>query len=183
MDTDQTLVERNAAFAANFDHADLEIKPRLSTLIVGCVDSRVDPAHLLGLNPGDAVVMRNVGGRVTDEVIEHIKILQTLGSAMMGVDLDVALIHHTGCGASLFTIPDVAEALTQALEADRSVIESLAITDPVDSIHTDIERLRSADILPDEMHVSGYVYDVNDGHLTQIIAPAPLRETIESHSS
>ena len=179
MSDEKTLVERNAAFAADFTYADLEIKPRLSTLIVGCVDSRVDPAHLLGLDPGDAVVMRNVGGRVTDEVIEHVKILQALGEMMMGVDMNVALIHHTGCGASLFTVPDVAEALTGALEADSSVIESLAIADPVDSIHTDIERLRSAEILPDEMLVSGYVYDVNDGHLEEIVAPSALRESID----
>ena len=174
MDTEPTLIERNAEFAANFDHGDLEIKPNMSTLIVGCVDSRVDPAHLLGLDVGDAVVIRNVGGRVTGEVIDHIKILQALGS-MMDVELDVALIHHTGCGASLFTMPHVAEGLTQALEADSSVIESLAITDPADSIHTDIERLRAAKILPDEMHVAGYVYDVNDGHLKEVAAKAPLR--------
>ena len=178
MSDEKTLVERNAAFAANFTYADLEIKPRLSTLIVGCVDSRVDPAHLLGLDPGDAVVMRNVGGRVTGEVIEHIKILQALGEMMMGVDMNVALIHHTGCGASLFTMPDVAEALTGALKAGSSaVIDSLAIADPVESIHTDIERLRSAEILPDQMLVSGHVYDVNDGLLKEIVAPCALRES------
>ena len=138
---DQSLTERNAAFAVAFDYADLEIKPHLSTLIVGCVDSRVDPAHLLGLEPGDAVVMRNVGGRVTDEVIEHIKILEVLGSTMMGVTIDVALIHHTGCGASLFAMPQVSDALIDALHVESSVIESLTIVDPVDSIHTDIERL------------------------------------------
>ena len=180
MSTEKTLVERNAEFAANFHYADLEIKPRLSTLIVGCVDSRVDPAHLLGLDPGDAVVMRNVGGRVTDEVIEHIKILQTLGTMMMGVDMDVALIHHTGCGASLFTMPQVAESLTEALRADSCVIDSLAIADPVESIHTDIERLRAAEILPDEMLVAGYVYDVDNGQLEEIVAPAALRESIHS---
>lgn len=182
MVTDQHLIERNATFAANFDYADLEIKPHLSTLIVGCVDSRVDPAHLLGLDPGDAVVMRNVGGRVTDEVIQHIKILHALGTMMMDINMDVALIHHTGCGASLFTMPQVSEALTEAIEADSSVIKSLAIADPVDSLHTDIERLRSAKILPDEMVIAGYLYDVDDGQLTQIAAPAPLRYAIESHS-
>ena len=179
MATDQTLIERNALFAANFGHADLKIKPQMSTLIVGCVDARVDPAHLLGLDPGDAVVMRNVGGRVTDEVIQHIRILQSLGLLMMGVDLDVALIHHTGCGASLFTNLDLVEALSEALSADSSVIESLAITDPIDSIATDIERLRAAEILPDDMLVAGYVYDVNDGHLNQIVAPTPLRPVVD----
>ena len=182
MATEQTLIERNAEFAANFDYAELEIKPRLSTLIVGCVDSRVDPAHLPGLEPGDAVVLRTVGGRVTDEVMQHIKILQALGSMVMDVDMDVALIHHTGCGASLFTMPNVSKALTDALQADSAVIESLAIADPVESIHTDIERLRSAAILPDDMVVAGYVYDVNDGHLSQVTAPTPLRQPVKART-
>ena len=95
---------------------------------------------------------------------------------MMGVDMNVALIHHTGCGASLFAVPDVAEALTAALETDRSVIDSLAIVDPVDSIHVDIERLRTAEILPDQMLVSGYVYDVNEGRLNEVLAPSALRQ-------
>jgi carbonic anhydrase len=180
---DQSLTERNATFAANFDYADLVIKPHMSTLIVGCVDSRVDPAHLLGLEPGDAVVMRNVGGRVTDDVIEHIKILETLGSTMMGLTMDVALIHHTGCGASLFTIPEMSDALTEALDVDSSVIEPLAIVDPADSIHTDIERLRVAKILDDEMVVAGYVYDVNNGHLKEVVAPAPLGERSTADSA
>lgn len=180
--TEQTLVERNAKFAANFDYADLAIQPNLTTLVIGCVDSRVDPAHILGLDPGDAVVLRNVGGRVTDEVIQHVKILYALGTMMMDIEMDVALIHHTGCGASLFTMPQVSEALTAAIRADSSVIKSLAIADPVDSLHTDIERLRSAQVLPDEMVVAGYLYDVDDGHLTEIAAPAPLRQTLESQS-
>ncbi|MGI9616510.1 MAG: carbonic anhydrase, partial [Acidimicrobiales bacterium] len=146
------------------------------------VDSRVDPAHLLGLDPGDAVVMRNVGGRVTDEIIQHIKILHALGTMMMDINMDVALIHHTGCGASLFTMPQVSEALTDAIAADRSVIESLAIDDPVESLRTDIERLRTAKILPAEMVVAGYLYDVDDGHLTQVADPAHLREGTESHA-
>jgi carbonic anhydrase len=72
----QTLVDRNLEFASSFDQGDLAIMPRLSTLVLTCVDARVDPAHILGLELGDAVVMRNVGGRVTDDVIEHIGRLQ-----------------------------------------------------------------------------------------------------------
>jgi carbonic anhydrase len=181
MATEQTLLERNAGFAATFDYAGLEIRPRMSTLIIGCVDSRVDPAHLLGLDLGDAVVLRNVGGRVTNEVIQHIKILQSIGVMIAdggAFDFNVALIHHTGCGASLFSMPHVSEALTAALDTDRSVIESLAIIDPVESIHTDIDRLRAASILPDDLVVAGYVYDVDDGHLNEVANPAPLRQTV-----
>lgn len=182
MTTERSLIERNAKFASDFGYADLEIQPRMSTLIVACVDSRVDPAHILGLDVGDAFVMRNVGGRVTDQVIEQVKILHTLGSTMMGINMDVAVIHHTGCGASMFAMPQLAEALNEALESDGSVIESLAITDPVDSVRIDIERLRAANILSDEMPVAGYVYDVNSGQLQEVVAQAPLRSlTTESY--
>lgn len=176
MSNNQTLIERNADFAVDFDGADLNIKPRLTTLIVGCVDARVDPAHFLGLEPGDAVVMRNIGGRVTDEVIEHVTILQTLGASMMGVEMDVAIIHHTQCGASMFTMPDVANVLVTEGSIGRSSIEALAITDADDSVRIDIERLRSAPTLPDQMHVAGYVYDVQDGHLREVVSSTALRE-------
>ncbi|MDX2379812.1 MAG: carbonic anhydrase [Acidimicrobiia bacterium] len=181
MTTERTLVERNADFAADFHFADLEIRPRMSTLIIGCVDSRVDPAHLLSLVLGDAVVLRNVGGRVTDEVIQQVKILQSIGLMIADggtFDFNVALIHHTGCGASLFSMPHVSDALTAALDTGSSVIESLAITDPHESIHNDIDRLRAAAILPDDLVVAGYVYDVDDGHLDQVAVRAPLRATV-----
>ncbi len=68
----ETLIERNRDFARSFNQGDLAIRPRVSTLVVTCLDARVDPAHFFGLELGDAVVMRNIGGRVTDEIIEHI---------------------------------------------------------------------------------------------------------------
>ncbi len=74
----QTLIDRNHDFASSFNQGDLPLLPRLSTLIVTCLDARVDPAHLFRLELGDAVVMRNIGGRVTDDVIEHIAILRGL---------------------------------------------------------------------------------------------------------
>ncbi len=77
----QTLVDRNLEFASSFNQGDLVIRPRLSTLVLTCLDARVDPAHLFGLELGDAVVMRNIGGRVTDEVIEHIAIVRALGES------------------------------------------------------------------------------------------------------
>ena len=96
----QTLIDRNREFAGSFDQGDLAILPRLSTLVLTCLDARVDPAHLFGLELGDAVVMRNIGGRVTDEVIEQIAILRALAGLVGGGALEVVIIHHTDCGAS-----------------------------------------------------------------------------------
>ena len=82
-----TLIDRNLEFANNFKQGDLGILPRLSTLIVTCLDARVDPAHLFGLELGDAVVMRNIGGRVTDDLIEQIAILHALAGIVWGGSL------------------------------------------------------------------------------------------------
>ncbi len=178
----QTLIDRNFEFASSFDQGDLAILPRLSTLVLTCVDARVDPAHILGLELGDAAVMRNIGGRVTDDVIEHIAILQALAGLVGGgsAALEVAIVHHTDCGASRFANPQVRQRLGQAAGTGEAAIERLAITDPQISVAEDIDRLRAAPTLPDELVVAGYVYDVTDGHVREAFAPASLREGARS---
>ncbi len=176
----QTLLDRNHDFASSFNQGDLPLLPRLSTLVLTCLDARVDPAHLLGLELGDAVVMRNIGGRVTDEVIEQIAILRALAEFAGGVALEVAIVHHTDCGASRFANPDVRQRLGQAAGTGEAAIERLAITDPQISVAEDLDRLRAAPILPDEIVGAGYVYDVTDGHVHETFAPASLREEARS---
>jgi len=172
----QTLVDRNLKFARSFDQGDLAILPRLSTLVLTCLDARVDPAHFLGLELGDAVVMRNIGGRVTGEVIEHIAILRGLAVVLGSGTLEVAVVHHTDCGASRFANPQVRQRLGQAAGTGEAAIERLAIIDPQTSVAEDLDRLRAAPTLPDELVVAGYVYDVTDGHVHEISAPAALRD-------
>ncbi len=176
----QTLIDRNHDFASSFNQGDLPLLPRLSTLVLTCLDARVDPAHLLGLELGDAVVMRNIGGRVTDEVIEQIAILRALAVFAGGGALEVAIVHHTDCGASRFANPEVRQRLGQAAGTGEAAIEKLAITDPQTSVAEDLDRLRAAPILPDELVVAGYVYDVTDGHVRETFAPASLREEVRS---
>ncbi len=178
----QTLIDRNLVFASSFDQGDLAILPRLSTLVLTCVDARVDPAHILGLELGDAAVMRNIGGRVTDDVVEHIAILQALVGLVGGgsAALEVAIVHHTDCGASRFANPQVRQRLGQAAGTGEAAIERLAITDPQTSVAEDLDRLRAAPTLPDELVVAGYVYDVTDGHVRETFAPASLREGARS---
>ncbi len=179
----QTLIDRNLEFASSFDQGDLAILPRLSTLVLTCLDARVDPAYFLGLELGDAVVMRNIGGRVTDEVIEQIAILQTLAAVLGGggaAAFEVAIVHHTDCGASRFANPQLRQRLGQAAGTGEAAIERLAITDPQTSVAEDLDRLRAAPNLPDELVVAGYVYDVTDGRVRETFAPASLREGARS---
>ncbi len=171
-----TLIHRNLEFADSFTHGKLSLPPRLSTLVLTCLDARVDPAHLFGLELGDAVVMRNIGGRVTDEVIEQISILRGLAFVAGAGAIEVAVLHHTDCGASRFAKPQVRQRMGQAAGVDEAAIERLAITDPRISVAEDLDRLRAAPTLPDELVVAGYVYDVTDGHVRETIAPALLRE-------
>ncbi len=172
----QTFVDRNLEFANSFNQGDLTLLPRLSILVLTCLDARVDPAHFFGLELGDAVVMRNIGGRVTDEVIEQIAILRGLAIVAGGGAFEVAVVHHTDCGASRFANPQVRQKIGQAAGTGEAAIERLAITDPRISVAEDLDRLRAAPILPDELVVAGYVYDVTDGHVRETIAPASLRE-------
>ena len=173
----QTLIDGNLEFARSFSQGDLAIRPRRSTLVLTCLDARVDPAHFLGLQLGDAFVMRNIGGRVTDEVISQIAILLALTADIGGgAALELAIVHHTDCGTGRFADPQVRQRLGKAAGTDEAAIERLAITDPQTSVAEDLDRLRAAPILPDELVVAGYVYDVTDGHVRETIAPAALRE-------
>ncbi len=171
-----TLYDRNEGFARTFDQGDYPILPRRPTIILTCVDSRVDPPHFLGLELGDTLVLRNSGGRVTDEVIEQIAILHGLALVAGGTGFELAVVHHTDCGASRFANPQVRQKMSQIAGTGEAAIERLAITDPRVSVAGDLDRLRAAPILPDELVVAGYVYDVTDGHVREVIAPASLRE-------
>ena len=172
----QVLLERNQHFASIFNQGNLPFLPRLSMLIVTCLDARVDPAHFLGLELGDAVVMRSIGGRVTDEIIEHIAIMRALSVVVGGAAPEVVVIHHTGCAASRFANPEVRQRLGRVAGTGEAPIERLAITDPQAALAEDLERLRAAPTLPDDLVVSGYVYDITDGHVREISASASLRE-------
>ncbi len=171
-----TLIDLNLEFSNSFNKGDLTLLTRLSMLVLTCLDARVDPAHLFGLELGDAVVMRNIGGRVTDDVIEQIAILRGLAVVAGGAAFEVAVVHHTDCGASRFANPQVRQKIDQAAGTGEAAIERLAITDPQISVAEDLDRLRAAPTLPDELVVGGYVYDVTDGRVREVIAPASLRK-------
>ena len=170
-----TLYERNKTFAASFDKGDLAIKPNLSTLILTCVDGRVDPAAYAGIGLGDALVLRNVGARVTDAVALEVSILWTLMSMASGAtpSIELTIIQHTKCGMARFADPEVAAKVTERFGSP-DVVETYAIADLRDSLATDVARLRANPNIPPELKVSGHIYDVETGLLTQVIETTPL---------
>ena len=139
----QTLIDRNLEFAGSFDQGDLTILPRLSTLVLTCLDARVAPAQIFGLELGDAFVMRNIGGRVTDHAIEQIAILLALAGLSGSAPIEVVIVHHTDCGAIRFADPQVRQKLGQAAGTGEAAIERLAAPDPRISVAEDLDRLRA----------------------------------------
>jgi len=166
----QTWIDNNAGFAAGFDQGELPIPPRLSALIVTCLDSRVNPSDILGLALGDAFVIRGLGGRVTDEVLEQVAIMQSLVAGMGGGPLDVIVVHHTDCGIRMFGDPELRNRLIASVGASDAKLLALAATDPRESVAEDLARLAAATNLPEAMRVAGYVYDVKTGRLEEVSA-------------
>ena len=172
----QNLIDRNSQFAAQYEGG-LTIMPRFSTLVLTCIDARIDPAHFLGLELGDAVVFRNAGARVSKELELELGILWVLVSKFAGDQfkgLGLAIIQHTDCGYERLANPELQQALSHNLGVDKAGIEALANVDHTKTIREDIERLRRSSLVPNELVVSGHIYNVEDGVVGEVVAPAPL---------
>ena len=170
------LYSRNEGFAEGFEFAHLPMKPSLSTLILTCVDARLDPAHFAGVRLGEALVLRNVGARVTDTVALEVSMLwQLMAMASGGTpSIELVVIEHTECGMARFATPEVAAKVTDYFGTS-AVVDTYAIVDPLESIQSDISRLRENPLVPSELTVSGHLYDVATGRLSTLVESTPLR--------
>lgn len=176
MNAHTLMLERNREFADRFTGADLPVFPILNTLVLTCIDARVDPAHILGLELGDAVVVRNNGGRVTRTAIDEIATLAFMVGKLTRnpePEFHVVLMQHTQCGAENFTNPDFQHALRDALGID---VSESAIFDQETDLKSDIDRLRDAPGIPGNLTVSALLYDVGTGRVREICAPRKLGE-------
>ncbi len=168
------LLDRNRQFASDFSAADLPGLPRLRAVVLTCADQRVDPAHILGAELGEAAVIRNNGGRVTEAVVEEVAALAFMVEKMDGPEprpWELVLMQHTKCGAERFADPDFQRTLKEHIGVD---VSPSAIADHEQTLREDVERLRSAPEVPGYVVVSRYIYDVRSGRLREVIAPAPL---------
>lgn len=169
------LLERNQAFARTGAHADLTPVPTQQVMVVTCIDGRVDPAHVLGVELGDALVMRNAGGRVTDDVINEIAFIGQLTELMFGEDappFEVAVVHHTACGTGFLADDDFRRGFAERTGQDEAELAASAVTDPAESVRIDVARLAGSPRLPDRFSVSGHVYDVDTGLVTTAVPAA-----------
>jgi carbonic anhydrase len=168
------LIERNEQFARTYTPVPLG-PPATQVLIVACLDHRVDPAIILGLRLGDAVVIRNAGGRVTEAVIDDIAYLAFLAGQLFGAQVaadglfEVAVVHHTQCGTGFLADPGFLRQAAEATELPEAVLEASAVVDPHTTVKADVERLLTSPLLSPKVSVSGHVYDIDTGRVTTIL--------------
>jgi carbonic anhydrase len=167
----ETTRARNRAFAAAGGHDGATVFPALRLLVITCLDPRVDPAHVLGLNLGDAIVIRNGGGRVTPEVIENVTFVGQLAEEVVpeGPLFEVAVIHHTQCGTGALADDDFRHRYARLIGADECALREYAVIDPAGTVVRDVARLRSAAAIPPRVTVSGHVYNLVTGLVETLI--------------
>jgi carbonic anhydrase len=166
-------LDRNRAFAAAGGQEGAVVFPTLRLFVITCLDPRVDPAHFLGLRLSDAMVIRNVGGRVTPEVINDVAFIGQLAENVLpeGRLFEIAVIHHTQCGTGALADDTFRRTYAERIGAEESTLREHAVINPTETVARDVERLRSAPQISPRVTVSGHVYDVVTG-LVQTVVPA-----------
>jgi carbonic anhydrase len=160
--TDELLIA-NARYAADFTKGDLPRRPRRRFAVLTCMDARIDPDRILGFEDGDANVIRNAGGRASDDAIRSL----VISSKLLGTR-EFLVIHHTDCGMSSFTNEQLRDQLQRELGADASTIDFLPFDDLDESVRADVAIIRASPLIPQDITVRGFVYDVRSGTLREI---------------
>ena len=176
MTTIDTLIDRNKNFAKRGIHADLELFPKEKTLVIGCVDPRVDPAVVLGLELGDALIIRNIAGRFTPDTFQTMAALRLIAQAenvTPGPGWNLIVLQHTDCGIT--RLGDQPGLLANVLGVVPESLASEAIDDPAEAVSADVAAIKANPFLPAEFLVSGLVYDVATGLVEVVVPPTPLR--------
>jgi carbonic anhydrase len=162
MTVTDTLVENSRRYEEGFDKGDLPLPPGKKIAVLACMDARLNPYGLLGLEEGDAHVIRNAGGVVDDDAIRSLSISQNL----LGTE-EIVLVHHTDCGMLTFTDEEFAGKL-EVEAGERPSWTAHAFTSPEDDVRSGIEKIRSSPFIPHTDSVRGFVYDVAAGKLTEV---------------
>jgi carbonic anhydrase len=162
MSVTDELIRNNEGYSSGFSKGDLAAPPGKKTLVLTCMDARLLPSRFLGLEEGDAHVVRNAGGRAQD-ALRSIVISQRL----LGTE-EVLVIHHTGCGMLTFQNPDLHAKVKEDLGADASDIDFLPFSDLEQSVRDDVKFLKDSPLVPDDVSIRGFVYDVTSGKVTEV---------------
>lgn len=155
--------QANEAYAADFTAGALPMPPARQVAVVTCMDARLHPEQFLGFEIGDAHMIRNAGGRVSDDALRSLVIsYRLLGTR------EFIVIHHTDCGMLTFSNEDLRAKLRESPGADASAIDFLPFSDLEASVADDVQTIKDSPLIPDDIPVSGFVYEVETGRLRRV---------------
>ena len=174
MSVTDELLQNNESYAQGFDKGELGLPPAKGLVVIACMDARLIPTRVLGLEEGDAHVIRNAGGVVTDDTIRSLAISQHL----LGTH-EVVLIHHTDCGMLTFTDDDFGAKLEEAT-GERPPWSANAFSDLNDDVRESIRRIKESPSIPNKASIRGFVYDVETGKLREVQAGGRFERETES---
>ncbi len=157
------FLEANATFAATFDKGDLPMPPARKVAIVACMDARLHPEKVLGLAIGDAHVIRNAGGRAEDAIRSLVISERLLGTT------EIVVLHHTDCGMLIFTNEQLAAKVQADLGVDVAGRDFLPFPDLEQSVRDDVAILRSSSLIPQDIPISGAIYNVATGTVHEVV--------------
>ena len=175
------MLERNKDFAASQSVAREPMPlalPNVKAIIIGCADMRVDPAHVLGIRPGEAVVMRNIGGRITPGLLKQLGMLGRIGEVAAAIpggggEFHLIVLQHTNCGITY--LAGETAMLTSYFQIPEDELKKKKVTDPRAAVAIDVALLRTIPALPGEWFISGLVYDIGTGLVEIVVPPARIR--------
>jgi carbonic anhydrase len=152
--------------------------PNVKAIIIGCADMRVDPAHVLGIRPGEAVVLRNIGGRVTPGLLEQLGLLGRIGEVVGenpggGGEFHLIVVQLTDCGMT--RLAGDSAKLAHYFQIQEGELKTKAVADPRAAVVADVAALRAIPALPSAWLISGLVCDVATGLVETVVPPAPIR--------
>lgn len=159
----EEFLKANEAYAATFDKGHLPMPPARRVAVLVCMDARIDPAKALGLTEGDAHVIRNAGGRASEDAIRSLIISQQLLNTN-----EVVVIHHTDCGMLTFTNEALRGKLKETFGRSADHIDFLPFADLRQSVLDDIAAIKASPFIPDTVPVTGFIYDVKTGRLLPV---------------
>ncbi|MEI7560867.1 MAG: carbonic anhydrase [Actinomycetes bacterium] len=163
MDSFKDLFEANSEFVKNFKSQELTGQALKGLAIITCMDSRIDPLRIVGMQPGDAKILRNAGARVTEDVLRTL----VLATYLLNVDR-VLVMPHTDCRMASGTEDEVHAAIKERSGVDTRGIEIRTVKDQVAALNADLVRIKSFPLLPSELAVTGAIYDVKSGKLNPL---------------
>src|SRR6266566_5351906 len=166
MSVTDELLRKNDAYARSFDNGSLPLPPSKRVAVLACMDARLDVHKILGLDEGDAHVIRNAGGVATDDAIRSLVISQRL----LGTE-EIVLIHHTDCGMLTFADDEV-KAKIESEVGIRPSFALEAFASPEADVKQSIARIEASPFIPNKTSVRGFVYDVKTGRLNEVRAAA-----------